>query len=63
MSKENYFSISGAIFLAIAILHAARLFYGWSAVVYGWTVPDSVSWIALVVAGYLGYQGLILGKK
>ena len=63
MNKENYFKLSGAIFVVIALLHAARIFYGWDAMIYGWSVPAWLSWVVLVVAGYLGYQGIRFGRK
>lgn len=62
MNKENYFKISGVIFIAIALLHAARLYYGWDAMVYGQTVPSWISWVALAAGGYLGYSGIKMGK-
>jgi hypothetical protein len=48
------------IFLVIAILHLLRIIFGWSPVVEGWAVPMWLSWVALVVAGWLGYEGLRL---
>jgi hypothetical protein len=31
--------------------------------VEGWTVPKWLSWVALIVSGYLGYEGLRLAIK
>lgn len=31
---------------------------GWEAVIAGWQVPVWVSWVGVVVAGYLGYKGV-----
>jgi len=50
--------LAGIIFTIIALLHLVRIIYGWDPVVEGWTVPKWISWVALVVAGYLGYEGL-----
>lgn len=63
MDLKNYSLISGIIFLAIALLHAARIVYSWDAVIGGWTVPLWLSWVALVISGYLAYQGLISNKN
>lgn len=55
MDRNTYAMASGVIFAAIAVLHAARIFYGWSAEIGGWAVPMWLSWAALVIAGYLAY--------
>ncbi|MEK7500582.1 MAG: hypothetical protein AAB642_00445 [Patescibacteria group bacterium] len=63
MTGKSYIQISGAIFLAIAVLHLARLIYRWPANIGSWDVPMWLSWLALVIAGYLAYYGLTLGKR
>ncbi len=63
MTHKNYMNASGWIFAIIALVHLARTIYGWSAVVNGWQVPLWVSWIAIIVAGYLAYNAFRLGKR
>ena len=63
MNRRSYCVITGIIFVAIALVHLLRIFYGWRVVVGASTIPDWISWIALVVAGYLGYEGLKLGRR
>ena len=63
MSRKAYLTITAIIFLVIAILHLFRIILGWSPVVEGWTVPMWLSWVALVVAGWLGYEGLRFARK
>ncbi|MBI2475644.1 MAG: hypothetical protein HYV67_00150 [Candidatus Taylorbacteria bacterium] len=63
MTHKNFSLVSGAIFLLIAILHALRIYNGWPAQIGAVEIPVSLSWVALVIAGYLAYQGLSLGKK
>jgi len=63
MSRKAYFAVTGSIFLVIAILHLFRIIFGWSPVVEGWAVPVWLSWVALVVAGWLGYEGLRFAGK
>jgi len=63
MKRKTFFSISAAIFFLIAILHVLRLIYGWEAVIGNWEVPFWVSWIALIIAGYVSYQGFQFSKK
>jgi hypothetical protein len=50
---RTYLMISGAVFLAVALLHAIRLFLAWPAQVAGWAVPIWISWIAIFGAGAL----------
>jgi hypothetical protein len=47
----------------IALAHLLRIFYGWRVVIGASTVPEWISWVALVVAGYLGYEGIRLGRS
>ena len=62
MGPRSFSITAGTIFLIIAMLHAARMLYGWEAVIGGLRVPTWVSWIALVISGYLAYAGLSLGR-
>ena len=63
MTHKTYTLTTAVLFLVIAVLHALRLAYGWTAVLGGWTVPAWLSLVALVVAAYLAWQGFKLGKK
>lgn len=56
MSNKAYLSLSGLIFLIIAVLHLLRAVYGWEAAIGGWMVPMWISWVALVVSGYLAWN-------
>lgn len=39
MNQKIFSTITLVIFSLIALLHALRLVYGWSAVIGGWEVP------------------------
>ena len=41
----------------VAVLHAARLFYGWPLVIASTQIPMAVSWVAVVVAGLMALAG------
>ena len=56
MDRNTYVMVSGAIFAAITVLHAARIAYGWGAEIGGWMVPMWLSWASVVIAGYLAYS-------
>ena len=61
---QKAFSLSaGIIFSLIALLHLLRVAFGWEAILEGWMVPMRVSWVAILIAAYLAYQGFRLGKK
>lgn len=57
MRKGTYMRVTAFIFLAIAVLHGLRLYLGWDAVIAGWEVPRLLSWVAVVAAAYLAWQG------
>jgi len=63
MSQKTYLKAAGSIFLVIAVLHLLRLVLGWTAVFEGWSVPQWLSVVALIVAGYLAYEGFKLSKR
>ncbi len=63
MDQKTFSLISGFIFLLIAILHVLRIVYALDAVIGGWEVPKWISWVAIAVGAYLGYEGLRLSKS
>ncbi len=63
MNQNSYAIATGIIFFVIAFLHLLRLLYGWDATIAGWAVPKWVSGVALVIAGYLAYEGFRLRRS
>lgn len=63
MNQRTFSRVAGAIFFLIAVLHVVRLARGWQVTLAGWAMPSWVSWVALVVAGYLAYEGFRLGRR
>jgi hypothetical protein len=63
MDQRTFSFTVGAIFTAIAVVHLLRLLFGWEAMIAGWPVPRWISWVALVVAGYLAFEAIRLGRK
>jgi hypothetical protein len=51
------------VFGLIALGHVLRIVFGVSFVVYGISVPMWASGIAVVIMGYLAYEGFRLMKK
>jgi hypothetical protein len=51
MSWKTYFLVTGIIFALVALAHALRIYMDWPILIADWSVPKSISWIALIVAG------------
>jgi len=63
MTPRTYSLIAGIIFSLVALLHALRLLRGWHVVIGDLSLPVWVSWLGLVIAGYLAYQGFRLSRR
>ena len=63
MSKKAFSLIAGVVFGLIALGHVLRIVFGISLVVQDFTVPMWASWIAVVITGYLAYEGFRLARK
>jgi hypothetical protein len=63
MSQKTFSLLAGLVFLLVAVMHALRLALGWHVALGGWTVPMWVSWVALVIAGFLAYEGLRFSRR
>jgi hypothetical protein len=63
MSQKTFTIIASVIFAVVALLPLLRIFFGWPAVIGGWTVSMWLSWIGLVVAGGLSYFGIKLAMR
>jgi hypothetical protein len=53
VGRKTYFLVAGIIFALVAVSHALRIYMEWPVTIANWSVPKSVSWIALIVAGGL----------
>jgi predicted cobalt transporter CbtA len=53
MGRKTYFLVAGITFALVALAHALRIYMEWPVMIADWSVPKSLSWIALVVAGGL----------
>jgi hypothetical protein len=63
MNARSYFLVTALLFAAIAVVHALRLVYGWEVAIGGDAVGLWVSWVGLVVAALLAWQGLRLARR
>ena len=60
MDQKTFVLLAGVVFAIVALAHLLRIFMDWPIVIDTWTVPMWLSWIALVIAGVLGFFGLSL---
>lgn len=58
MSQKTFSLIAGLVFLIVAIAHLCRFLLKWSVVLNGWSAPMWISVVALIVGGYLAFEGL-----
>ncbi len=63
MNRELYFLITAIVFTLVALAHLARIVLGWEAVIDGWSVTMSMSWVAAAVTGGLAYYGFVLRRR
>ena len=63
MSQRTFLLIAGVVFGLVALAHVLRIVFGWSFVVQDFSVPMWASVLAIVVMGYLAYEGFWLARK
>jgi hypothetical protein len=63
MDAKTFSLVAGVIFAVVALLQLMRIFMQWTVIIGDWSVPKSVSWVALIVAGGLALLGLRLGQR
>jgi len=62
MKPKTYFYTSGVIFFIVGSAHLWRLIYQWEMMVGNWAVPMWLSAVAFLLAYFLAYSALRLGK-
>jgi hypothetical protein len=63
MSQRTFSLIVGVVFFLIAVGHLARVILGATLVVEGVAVPMWPSVLAVIVMGYLAFEGFRLSSK
>ena len=63
MSQKTFLLTAGVIFALIALGHILRVVFALEWTVQGQAIPMWASWLALLIAGYLAYEGLCLSRK
>jgi hypothetical protein len=63
MSEHSFSLTAGIVFLLIALAHLVRIVFGAPVVVYDISVPVWASLIAVVITGFLSYEGFHFARK
>jgi hypothetical protein len=63
MSQRTFSLVAAVVFGLVALAHVLRIILGWSVIVQDFSIPMWASWIAVVVMGYLAYEGFRLARK
>ena len=62
MKAKKLMRLNAAFFALVFILHAARLTNSWNVNIANWAIPMSLSWAAVIIIGYLGWNNYQLSK-
>lgn len=57
MTARNFALLAAAIFTIVALLHFARVLYGWPVTIGTVSIPLWLSWLGIVVAALLAWLG------
>ena len=63
MSERTFSLTAGIVFLLIALGHLLRVAFGVSFVVFDISVPIWPSVVAVIIAGFLSYEGFHFGRR
>ena len=63
MTHKAYAGFVATIFLIIFVFHLLRLIYGWYAEIGGWEVPLWLSWVGVLLSGFLSAYGFRLARQ
>jgi ABC-type lipoprotein release transport system permease subunit len=63
MKQSTYTILSGVVFAAFCAAHLSRLIIEWPASIGLHTIPTAISWIVVVLSGYLSYSSIIIARK
>lgn len=63
MQQKTFTRAVSYLLLLVSLAHLARIIWGWEVSIQDWTVPVWFSYVAVVVAGILSFQGLKFSGK
>ena len=56
MDMDNFHVLTGVMFLFVLLVHGTRVFNGWDVFIGPCVVPMWVSYVVVLIAGYLAYH-------
>jgi len=62
MKSKKLMRLNAALFALVFIGHGARITNGWDMNLESWAIPMWLSWAAVVIIGYLGWNNYLLSK-
>ena len=63
MSMKAFHYVTGTLFSIITLVHLCRLVFAWRVNIGLLHVPTWVSWVGVILAGYLAYTAFSLASK
>lgn len=60
MQSKTYRLASGGLFTIVALLHLVRAISQWQLTLANWDIPLWISWVAVIITGYLAYSAFSL---
>lgn len=61
--KRRYYFVVSTLFLLVALLHFVRIINGWELVLGDYSIPMWMSWVVVVLLGYLTVRGFNYAQK
>lgn len=58
MNQSTFLKTAGIIFLVVTLVHLWRALSGMDLILGATVIPMWLSWVVVLVLGYLSYQGL-----
>jgi len=53
----------GIVFTAVCLAHLGRIAFGWDLVIGSFFAPGWISWLGIIVTGYLAYSSFHFAKQ
>ena len=63
MKRKTFSVLAGTIFTLVALFHLIRILEDWPIIIGDWSIPISLSWVGLVIAGVLAVLGFRLAAE
>jgi hypothetical protein len=61
--ERSLLKLVGLVFLIVTLLHLVRLAFGWNLILGTISVPLWVSWLGIIIPGYLSYSSFHFALK